>query len=266
VRQVRLAESLGFDSFFLPESHLHAGARPSPLVTLAALAGATGRIRLGTTSLLLPLRHPLLLAEEIATLDRLSGGRLILGLGRGFRPGTFEAFGIDPRTKRERFEEVLATVLRAWGVDPWWPGAPAPPARAVPLVEPRPLQQPHPPLWIAAFGPRAIDQAARLGLPYLASPVEPIEVVEANLERHRRACSAPRGEARVVAAMRTVDMTDGPAAGLEAIREATTRLRLTHLVVHPTGVQPGDDPDRAVRALADKILPYAHAGVSRAGG
>jgi len=256
IRQARLAESLGFDSFFLSESHFRAQARPSPLVALAALAGVTERIQLGTTSLLLPLRDPLLLAEEIATLDHLSGGRLILSLGRGFRPGTFDAFGLDPRRKRERFEQVLATMLRAWGIEPWWPGAPSPPPQGVPLVEPRPLQRPHPPLWMAAFGPKAIDQAARLGLPYFASPMEPIEVLESNLERHRAALGPSAAAAdRPMAnpAMRSVAVDADPAATARHLHEATARLSLTHLVVRVSPATAASDPDSTLHALAARL-------------
>jgi len=254
--QARLAESLGFDGFFLPESHLHAGARPSPLVALAALAGATERIRLATTSLLLPLRHPLLLAEEIATLDRLCGGRLILGLGRGFRPGTFDAFGVDPRRKRERFEEVLATLLRAWGLEPWWRDPPPPPPQGVPAVEPRPLQQPHPPLWMAAFGPKAIDQAARIGLPYFASPMEPLEVLKANFERYRAALEQPAGAAHepaVIPAMRTSEANVDPAAAVDQLRRDARRLGLTHLVVRVSTASEVSRADDAIRALAARL-------------
>jgi len=255
IRQARLTETLGFDSFFLPESHLLAGARPSPLVALAAIAGATERILLGTTSLLLPLRNPLLLAEEIATLDHVSGGRLILGLGRGFRADTFAAFGVDPRTKRERFEQALATILRAWGIEPRWPGAPEPPETGVPQVEPRPLQHPHPPLWIAAFGPKAIDQAARLGLPYFASPMEPIEVVEGNLARHlaARAGDGGEGEETEVPAMRTIDPDADSRATADALLAATARLGLTHLVARVAKTSEGSGSERAIRALAQRL-------------
>ena len=83
------AEALGFHSLFLPEHHFGGpGSIPSPLLLLAAVASRTRKLKLGTTSYLLPLRHPLHAAAEVAVLDRLSGGRVILGVGRGFRPAT----------------------------------------------------------------------------------------------------------------------------------------------------------------------------------
>jgi alkanesulfonate monooxygenase SsuD/methylene tetrahydromethanopterin reductase-like flavin-dependent oxidoreductase (luciferase family) len=188
--QARRAERLGYDSFWLPESHFVAPARPAPLLELAAAAAVTKRLRLGVTSYLLTIRHALLVAEEVAVLDRLSRGRLIVGLGRGFRPELFAAFGVSRADKRERFEAAVATLLRAWRGE----GLGGEGAAAV-EVFPRPLQQPHPPLWVAAFGPKALLQAARLGLPYLASPLEPYARLRDNIELHRAELARSRGAA-----------------------------------------------------------------------
>lgn len=184
LEQARFAERLGFHSFWLPESHFFRGARPSPLMELSAIAGCTERLRLGTSSLLLPIRHPLSVAEDVAVLDQLSGGRLILGLGRGFRPDLFAAFDIDPSTKRSLFEANLERMLAAWSGEAL--GQAGESGRPIRL-QPRPLQQPHPPLWLAAFGPKALAQAGRLGLPYLASPLETFSRVQENWTLVRQA-------------------------------------------------------------------------------
>ena len=182
VAQARHAEALGFDSFWLAEHHFDAQASPEPLMLLAAVAAATARIRLATTSYLLPLRHPLQAAAQAAVLDRLSKGRLILGVGRGFAPELFAAYGIDPGGKRARFAECLAGMRAAWRGEPLSPGG----ARLSPL----PVQQPHPPVWVAAFGPKALAQAGSLGLPYLASPLETLAELQRNHALHAEACEA----------------------------------------------------------------------------
>jgi alkanesulfonate monooxygenase SsuD/methylene tetrahydromethanopterin reductase-like flavin-dependent oxidoreductase (luciferase family) len=204
------AEALGYGSFWLPESHFGQRALPQPLMLLAAVAARTQSLRLATTSYLLPIRHPLAAAEEVAVLDRLSGGRVILGLGRGWRSELFEAFAVPVREKRDRFGAALEQMLRAWRGEPVLPSG----DDGTPLIlSPLPVQQPHPPLWVAAFGPKAVEQAGKLGLPYLASPIEPLEVLRENYERHRSVWSvASLGGDASVPLMRTVFVTGDDAA------------------------------------------------------
>ena len=230
--QAEFADRLGFHSLFLPESHFSGAAScPSPLVVLAAAAARTTNLRLGTTSYLLPVRNPFQAAEEVAVLDRVSNGRVILGLGRGFRPALFAAFGVDPRTKRQRFLESLDLMKRAWAGEALEVGEGD--ARTSVRLSPLPVQQPHPELWVAAFGPLALKQAGSLGLPYLSSPLETIQRLEANHEVHRRAL--PDGTPRpIVPVMRTVFVSDDRAAcehvraGLvaQAVRLARSGSRL----------------------------------------
>ncbi len=161
------AERLRLHSAWVPEMHFAPGVTASPLVLLAAYAARSRRLRLGTTSLLLPIHDPDRLAEEIASLDHRTGGRLLLGLGRGFRRPLFRAFGVDAATKRDRFDSALDRMLERWRGDR------------------RTAQTPHPPLAVAAFGPKGLSQSARRGLPYLASPVESIDQLEENHHLHR---------------------------------------------------------------------------------
>lgn len=179
-RQARQAETLGYRSFWLPESHFAAQAIPEPLMLLAAVAAGTTTIRLATTSLLIPLRHPLQMAEQVAVLDQLCAGRVILGVGRGYAAEMLQAFDVDPRQKRSLFQTGLERMIRAWS------GATASDdGRAGVVLNPLPVQKPHPPIWVAAFGPKALTQAGCLGLPYLASPVESLPTLERNYQRHR---------------------------------------------------------------------------------
>lgn len=200
-RQAERAEALGFASFFLPENHFTGqGAIPEPMMLLSAVAANTRRIRLGTSSYLLPVRHPLHAAEQVAVLDRLSNGRVTLGVGRGMAASMFSAFNVATRDKRKIFEECLNLMCRAWQ------------GEAISLdgsepveVSPRPVQQPHPPVWVAAFGPLAIRQAGRLGLPYLASPMESMAMLHDKHQRHREAMDkAGHGLPDAVPLMRTV--------------------------------------------------------------
>lgn len=191
--QAAFAEALGFASFWLPESHF-TGVRsiPDPLMLLAAAAAGTKKIGLGTTSLLLPLRHPVLIAEQVAVLDQLSEGRVILGVGRGFRPEMLAVFDVEPKLKRQQFANCLAQMIRAWKGESLLSEAHSSSNKidvteAI-VLQPETWQKPHPPIWVAAFGPKALAQAGGLGLPYLASPLESLERLQDNYWVHRDAC------------------------------------------------------------------------------
>ncbi len=114
LEEVQLADELGFDTVWLAEHHFsHYGVAGSPLLMGAAVAERTERITIGTAVLVLPFYNPLRLAEEIATLDVLSGGRVIVGCGRGYQPVEFAGFGIDPAEARDRYNETLDVLALA---------------------------------------------------------------------------------------------------------------------------------------------------------
>ncbi|MEM7099223.1 MAG: LLM class flavin-dependent oxidoreductase [Pseudomonadota bacterium] len=182
--QSRFAEECGYQSIWLPENHFGENALPDPLTLLASVAGATTNLQLGTTSYLLTLRNPLQAAEQVAVLDQLSGGRVILGVGRGYAPEMLRAFHVPPKEKRRIFAWSLDLMKRAWaGEQVSLDGD----DEAGVQVFPRPAQQPHPPLWVAAFGPKALAQAGRLGLPYLCSPMESLATLKTNYAAHAAA-------------------------------------------------------------------------------
>ena len=225
-RQAKFAEELGYESIWLPENHFGENALPDPLTLLAVIAGATSRIQLGTTSYLLTLRNPLQAAEQVAVLDQLSQGRVILGVGRGYAPEMLKAFHVPPKEKRRIFAWTLGLMRDAWRGQPV--SLNDDPEDAI-VVHPQPFQEPEPAIWVAAFGPKALAQAGRLGLPYLCSPMESLATLEANYARHREAMSAgERSESEVaeseqadpgvVPLMRTVFVSED-AAQLDAVRK-----------------------------------------------
>ena len=151
----------------------------------------------------------------MAVLDQLSGGRVILGVGRGFAPELFEAYRLPRSAKRELFAECLSGMRAAWRGDPLDSGGTR--------LAPPPVQKPHPPIWVAAFGPKALAQAGALGLPYLASPLEPLDALADNYARHREACTgAGHALPDAVPVLRTIFVSEDPAR-LGAVREMLAR-------------------------------------------
>jgi alkanesulfonate monooxygenase SsuD/methylene tetrahydromethanopterin reductase-like flavin-dependent oxidoreductase (luciferase family) len=120
LEEVQMADELGFDTVWLAEHHFsHYGVAGSPLLMGAAIAERTSRIKIGTAVLVLPFYNPLRLAEEIATLDVISQGRVIIGCGRGYQPIEFAGFGIDPSEARDRYNEVFDVLELALSETNW---------------------------------------------------------------------------------------------------------------------------------------------------
>jgi alkanesulfonate monooxygenase SsuD/methylene tetrahydromethanopterin reductase-like flavin-dependent oxidoreductase (luciferase family) len=170
LEQVEAAEALGFDSFWIAEHHFHEyGGIPAPPVWLAAAAQRTRRIRLGAAVVVLPFRNPLQVAEDYAMVDVLSNGRLNLGTGSGYLRHEFDGFGVPPEEKRERFDEALDIVLKAWTGERFSYDGRYHTVRDVALNV-RPLQRPRPPVWIAVLRNEAAAHVGKKGFPVMMIP------------------------------------------------------------------------------------------------
>src|SRR3984957_5462061 len=158
------AERLGFSSVFLVEHHFTGfGQVSASLNLLSYLAARTYRIRLGTAVVVLPWHNPVLIAEQAATLDLLSNGRLDFGVGKGYRAYEFAGFCIPQNEATERFDEAMDVIRLAWKSDGKrfsyngkWNFENV-------VVEPAPVQRPHPPFWLGAGSEESIRRAAREG-------------------------------------------------------------------------------------------------------
>ncbi len=180
-------EDLGFESAWVVEQVLGSLTSLEPVELLTYAAACTSRIRLGPAVLLTPLRNPVHLAKSLATLDQLSGGRLIVGVGLGGNPKIYPAFGLDPARRVARFLEGLEVMRRLWtesrvtftGDFYRLDGA---------TMMPKPVQQPHPPLWFGAHHPDALRRTATLGAGFMgAGSASTVTFVE-EMELLRRFC------------------------------------------------------------------------------
>ena len=199
IEQAVHAESLGFESIWPVEQHFNPqlSIMPAPLLLLTAVAERTTTLRLGIAIVLLPLSHPLRVAEEIAVLDVISNGRVEFGIGRGSIPTHFSGFGIDQTESRGRMMEALDMIRQAWtservsfhgqfySVDDI-------------AVVPKPVQQPHPPIRAAANSLDTFELMGRLGYPiFVASQVNPFAKMRELIPvYHQARAAAGHAEAR----------------------------------------------------------------------
>jgi probable F420-dependent oxidoreductase len=162
IRVCRLAEELGFDFATVPHHRFHAKYPSSPFVLLGALAATTERIGLGTNIVVLPALHPVNVAEHIATIDHLSGGRVFIGAGTGYIRKEFEVGGFAFETRGDRMSEALQVLRLLWTQENASFAGKHFQFEDVTL-QPRPVQRPNPPILVGAQMPRAVKRAARLG-------------------------------------------------------------------------------------------------------
>jgi alkanesulfonate monooxygenase SsuD/methylene tetrahydromethanopterin reductase-like flavin-dependent oxidoreductase (luciferase family) len=189
LEQVRLARDLGFDLVLLGQHFLATEFQMlQPTVAAARLAAETGSMRIGVTIYLVPLLNPVQLAEDTASLDIVTGGRFIFGLGLGYRKVEDDAFGLPPGARVARTLAHLDVVTKLWAGEPVDYDSPACTLRgATTLV--RPVQTPRPPIWVAANNDRAVARAAEIGDTWIANPHATIATIGRQIElfRARRA-------------------------------------------------------------------------------
>jgi alkanesulfonate monooxygenase SsuD/methylene tetrahydromethanopterin reductase-like flavin-dependent oxidoreductase (luciferase family) len=233
------AEALGYHSAFVVEHHFTGYGQVSASLNLLTWLGArTKTLRLGTAVMVLPWHNPVLLAEQAATVDLLSGGRLEFGVGKGYRHNEFASFCIPIAESEERFEECFELILKAWTSDQrfshhgkYWHFENI-------VVEPPTAQKPHPPIWMAAGSPDSIRKVARRGykllLDQLASTslaIERFNIYKAEVEACGRKFDPM--DVGVCRAFYVAKNAEDKARAIEA-RLANQR-RLAQLAADPTG-------------------------------
>jgi luciferase family oxidoreductase group 1 len=183
------AEDYGFHSVWPAEHHFSEyGYCASPAVHLAYVAARTKRLRLGTGVVVLPLNHPVRVAEDYATLDLISDGRVELGLGRGYQPHEFRGYGVEQSKSRQIFQEGVEVLLRAWIEERFSYGGQFYQFEDL-EVRPKPLQKPHPPIWMAALSDDSFALCGRYGFNLLTAFAfgADIDRIHHNVERWREA-------------------------------------------------------------------------------
>ena len=252
LEQILWAEQLGYDSVWLTEHHFSRhGIVSSTLAVLAYLPGVTSTIRLGTAVTVLPFHDPIQVAEEAATVDLLSGGRLDFGIGRGFQWGEYNKLNIPMEEANRRFEEAMGVITKAWTLEEpfdhhgeFWDYTDM-------TIHPRPVQSPHPPVWVAASSPASMDRAARNDWNLMIGQGEPFDQVAQQVEHYRSAV----GEAgfdyhpgRVVVAR--------PMYTAASEEQARRDTHDPFLWFKQTGNEVGSPPDHNVELLPEEFSAY----------
>jgi alkanesulfonate monooxygenase SsuD/methylene tetrahydromethanopterin reductase-like flavin-dependent oxidoreductase (luciferase family) len=241
------AEALGYRGCFLTEHHFTGwGQVSAPLHMLSYLAARTTRLRLGTAVMVLAWHNPMLLAEQVATIDVLSGGRLDLGIGRGYRHNEFHGFATNPDEAEARFAESLAVMTHAWTSKQrfshhgrFWHFDDV-------ILEPPPLQSPHPPLWVSAGRDASIKAAAVNRHRLLLDQFTPVETIAARIETYRDAAGAQ--DPAMIAVARDVYIGDS-AAEIDA---AFDRRAIGHQRMIDAARAPGQHGGSHILAWADR--------------
>jgi probable F420-dependent oxidoreductase len=253
------AEELGFESGWTQESILGSAGVLSPLETLAFAAAHTERLRLGCAVFVLPLHNPLHLAKAIASLDRLSRGRVEVGFVAGGKGRPFAAFGVDPDRPVARFNEALALMKSCWTEkEIAFDGSHWKLEHA--SMEPKPAQRPHPPVWLGGNHPDALKRAVRVGDGFFgagsqttAAFAQQVEAIKRELSEQRRDPAEFRIAKRVC-----IHVEDDEALARERIAAALARnygrRGLEDVAVAGTPVTCAEGLRKVIKAGAKMIL------------
>lgn len=268
------AERLGLDAVWVDGNHFTPEAHgPSPMVVAAALAARTRRVAIGVATLTLSLgEHPLHVAEEALFLDSLSGGRLVLGVGLGYRDAEFIGFGVSAAERRPRFDDALAILRAAFAEPPEFPfhGSVHRVDAAI-VPHPRPVRPGGPPIWIGGgWSAGAVRRIARMGAPMIAQFFEAPERIARKLAVYREAAAPDAAGLRSVPAIRDV-VVGAPARVLPALVAVYRRYAAWGMPVLGRPTDPREiGPDEAAaiawvgdeRLLRERVAELAAAGVT----
>jgi len=242
IEQVRLARDLGFDLIVFGQHFLlNEFAAMQPAIAAARLAAEAGTMRMGITIYLLPLLNPVAIAEESASLDIVTGGRFIFGIGLGYRDDEDNAFGLKPGERVTRLRSHLDVIKKLWTGQPVdfesdycrLEGA---------TMALRPVQQPHPPVWVAANNDRAVERAAELGDTWVINPHATTATIQRQMDLYRAALDRlGKPFPAELPMMREICVADSREAALALARPSLEKKYQAYVNWGQHRALPGDD-------------------------
>ena len=210
IAEAQAAEASGWDGCFLTEHHQQEdGYLPNPLLLAGLVGMKTERLKVGTCVLLMPLHHPVHVAEDCAVIDQATKGRLVLSIGVGYQPHDFEAFEIPITERAPRTEEAVDIIRKSWTGERFsFEGKHF--HYKDTLITPGPRQQPGPPIWMASWTPVGLRRAGRLADGWIADPVQSLGVIKDYASRYR-AAAQKAGRKPYICLMRDAVLADSMA-------------------------------------------------------
>ncbi len=250
-QRAELAASCNFDGLFAAQHYLTgpSASMVQPLVLLAYAAGLAPHMYLGTSVFLLPLHHPIEVAEQIASLDVLCGGKLLFGIGLGYREQEFTAFGVDKASRRQRAREAMELIRRLWVEDNVTFSGRFFQVRDA-TIRPKPIQQPGPPVLVGADTLATVSRVPELGDHWIASRRHSITFLRQALPAYQDALARRDKPFKGVPMFRDLCVAEKAAEAEERIRKA---YEATYQLYHRWG-QPGEPYDLPFHELKRERL------------
>ena len=239
---MRLARELGFDLITFGQHFLLSEFQAlQPAIAAARIAAETGDMRVGITIYLLPLLNPVAVAEEVASLDVVTGGRFIFGIGLGYREAEDNAFGLVPGERVSRLRSHLDVIKQLWA------GRPVDLESSYCKLDGataalRPVQQPHPPIWVAANNDRAVERAAEIGDTWVINPHATLATIQRQMELYRAALQRQgKPFPTELPMMREICVADSREAALELARPSLEQKYRAYVAWGQHRALPSDD-------------------------
>jgi alkanesulfonate monooxygenase SsuD/methylene tetrahydromethanopterin reductase-like flavin-dependent oxidoreductase (luciferase family) len=252
IAEAQAAEASGWDGCFITEHHQQPdGYLPNPLLMAGLIGMRTQRIKVGTCVLLLPLHHPIHVAEDCAVIDLATKGRLLLAVGVGYQPPDFEAFEIPIAARARRTEEALGVMRSAWRGERFSFDGAHFHLKDV-LVSPSPFQPSGPPIWMAAWTPAGLRRAARVADGWIADPVQSLPVIRGFAESYR-AEAAKAGRRPYICLMRDAVVAES----MEKAEAESAPTMATHRFYFRYGAYVPDEYLRDVKSAEELTFGVA---------
>ena len=223
IAEAQIAEKAGFDSCLFSEHHQQADCYlPNPILAAGLIGMKTEKMRVGTCISLLPLQHPVHVAEDCAIIDQITGGRMVLGVGVGYQGPDFEAFGTSAEERAKRTEEGIDIIKKAWTEERFSYQGKYYQLNNV-SITPKPLQKPRPPIWMAAWTEVGLKRTARMTDGWLTDPLQSLGVIRRFADLYRAEC-AKRQVKPYISLMRDVWVAEST----EKAKQESEPLMYTH--------------------------------------